>query len=779
MRDLFHLFFVIFLMIFTVIGCSKAEDAVRGIQGQLLVRPYDLRMEFDGLTYNLCWEYDPQITPVYKVFHFPDREQDGVLLAQVTSRNIPVSLLSVNGSLVNDGYLAVQAVTERGEESELSDMIELRLNTVKPQEAEFNMAEQIIMVNLLRRAHNYDELLLVKSIQGIINRKYNMPKIYILHRRAGADGNSVVDLTEGDVKWLKAAVERIGASLVELEPYELLEMYKDELSGQVIYDVTKTENVIPTDVNHYWTVPLAVTLAGLYDAVVVPEEIPGLPVVFDFRDKDWTKLEAYEWAIEELIPKVNKEIVFLNDAHTPYNIDFAIDKQAFYMDLNSIEGSPERDMALRILWMYPRITPVMAWTEKYTPVDGTNEYRTVKLIDESGHTLIPDVGACATNFSFHTRVPANNPIVHHVRYVEYEEDKYYVTFIYSDGDAIGYINTHLYQAWHWNNKARGEAPIGWQISPYLGTIAPHITETYYNEATINDEFVMGINGYGYSLPGRLNKLGYLDAYLYKVEELLSVMDFKVTCIVDYEAHMDSIDAWIGEYAKRTPLDALFIEGGAIDEKIGPVVSPLYARTGPVQRTFERRDGGYLNTFVMWHRGRFVNANAATAFGADSSDNVLSAIQSIVQDPMKNTRFIYIYVFVYFMNPSQIAEVVSMLPENVVPVKPSEFSNLFLEHNLGKGKVTNEVAVRNLNIYRGRDKENAVFVSVELDDAVQNIEVLYRLEGRDELFTRKLKNIGNGRYAVTIPEWTNKGYTEVIPVQLRIRDADGGITLVEC
>lgn len=776
MRHFVHLFSVLFLITLGAVGCSSGYNALGEVQEVLQGRPIDLRIKFNGLTYDLCWDYDPQAAVVYNVYYFPDKDSEGLLRAQVVTRRVPIALLRESGLSISRGYLAVQAMTEGGGESELSDLIQLQLDTVETLEEEHNVPEQIIMVNLLRRAYNYDELLLVKSIQGIINRKYNMPKIYIIHRRAGADGNSVVDLTEGDVKWLKAAVDKLGASLVEVEPSELLEMYKDDLAGQVVYDKTRTESVIPTDVKHYWTVPLAVTYAGLHDAVVVSEEIPGLPVLFDFRDKDWTKLEAYEWVIKELVPKVNKDLVFLNDAYTPYNIDFAIDKQALYMDLNSMEGSPERDVALKILKMFPRITPVFAWTEKYTPVDGTNEYRTVKLIDQSGHTLIPDVGACATNFSFHTRVPARNPIAQHVKYIEYEDDKYYVTFIYSDGDAIGYINTHLYQAWHWNNKGRGEVPIGWQISPYLGTIVPHITETYYNEATPNDEFVMGINGYGYSLPGRLNRLGYLDEYLYKVEELLPVMDYKTTCIVDYEPTMDSIDAWIGEYAKKTELNALFIEGGAIDERIGPVASPLYDRTGPVQRIFKRGDGGYLSTFVMWHRGRFVHGDAAVAFGADRNDNVVGAIESIVQDPMKTTKFIYVYVFVYFMNPSQIAEAASMLPGGVIPVKPSEFANLFLEHNFGKGEVTNEITVENVNVYRGSKEENAVFVSVELGDMPRNVEVLYGLGSSEELFTRRLKNIGGMRYAIAIPEWTNAGYTMVTPVMLRIRDMNGGITV---
>jgi hypothetical protein len=184
---------------------------------------------------------------------------------------------------------------------------------------------RIFLVDLTKRDYDYDELLLVKTMQGIVNRKHDEQLVYVIHRGAGADGNSVMEMTPGDIKWLNAAITTLGMGTVtvEVEPCELLEMFKNDFSGQVIYDKSKTENVIPTNVTHYWTVPLAVTYAGLYDAVVVSEEIPGLPVLFDFRNNNWTKLEAYEWVIEGLIPKVNREIVFLNDAYTPYNSHFA------------------------------------------------------------------------------------------------------------------------------------------------------------------------------------------------------------------------------------------------------------------------------------------------------------------------------------------------------------------------------------------------------------------------------------------------------------------------
>jgi hypothetical protein len=457
-----------------------------------------------------------------------------------------------------------------------------------------------------------------------------------------------------------------------------------------------------------------------------------------------------------------------------YNIDFVVYKKALYMDLNSVEGSEERNMALRILKMFPRITPVMAWTEKYTLVDGTNESRTVKLVDESGHTLIPDVGACAANFSFHNKIPAENRIAQHVRYIEYDDDKYYVTFIYSDGDAIGYINTYLYQAKQWNNNARGRVPIGWQISPYLGLIAPYITETYYKEATINDEFVMGINGYGYSLPGHLNRLGYLDEYLQKVQELLPVMDYKAACIVDYEPTMTAINAWISKYAKMTGLNALFIEGGAKDNG-RPVPSPLYQPSGPLQQVFERGDGGYLDTFVMWHRGLYSDPETAVFRGDSADNNIVTAIEKIIQDPLKTTKFIYIYVYVYYMRPSDVSKAISLLPSNVQAVNPSEFANLFLEHNFGKKEVTNTIKVENIDIHKVNGKEGALIVSVELKEAPQTVEVLYKLAGSNEIFTRRLKYLGGNQYEVLIPEWTNKGYAKVTPIKLRIRN-EGGITL---
>lgn len=767
---------VCLILILTLGGCSVEKKEVAHSKEGQLASPKDLRLIFDGISYQLCWEGSFDVPVRYRVYYSSSEsseESPGELVAEVHGRRIPLGLLGQDNSLYENGYLAVQAVSDAGSESPLSDSIVLDLKRVHESTVDYDMPDEILVVDLRYREHDLDDLLKIKCIQGLINRKYNMPKVYVIHRGAGADGDSVVDLTPGDVKWLMAARDRLDAKLVRVEPEELFEMYVDEFDGQVIYDKTKTEDVAPQGVPHYWTIPLAVTYAGVHNAIVTPTELPGLPILFDFRKETWTKLEAYEWAIEELIPKVNKEVAFINDAYAAYNMDYIIDKQALFMDLDYRNNTPERDMIFRILDLYPRITPVFGWSHKYDH-GGHAEYELVNILDRAGHTLISDVGGATTNASFHSRVKSTKPIVQHTRYVEYESDKYYTTFVYSDGDAIGYIDMHLYQAWHWG--ARGKAPIGWQISPYLGIMAPHIAETYYTEATENDEFVLAVNGYGYSLPGRLHRMGHLSRYLYEVENLLSVMDYKTLTIVDYEPTLPAIDAWIKEYAARTSLEALFIEGGAIDENIGPVQSPLYQRGEPLQRVFERRDGGQLATFVMAHRGKFVDTEQAVRRGYEASDNVLGAIQLAINDPMKTNKFIYIYVFVYYMNPNMVADVVSRLPDNVRAVKPSEFANLFKEHQLGEGSITNAVSIENLWIHRGCADENVLFVLADIDQTIEYVEVHYRLEGKEDIYTRRMQNVGGTRYAVVIPEWTKDGYTKVTPVRLRIREKNGDITI---
>lgn len=767
---------VICLIVLMLMGCSVSNN--RGVEMSIRDhRPTDLRVEYDGLSYKLMWEYEPHIDAKYEVYYCLDEEflEDSTeILAEVFERRISLGLIGDYSMFEQGGYLSVRGVDTKGVKSPFSEPISIMFNRDKPIVKEYGIPDEIIVIDLRREKHDIDTLLMVKCIQGLVNRESNTPKVYVLHRGAGPDGDSVIELAPGDLKWLMTAKERLEAELVQMSPEELFEAYRANVKGQIIYDKKKTEDVEPFDVEHYWTIPLAVTYAGISNAVVTPNEIPDLPIIFDFRDKDWTKLEAYQWAIDELLPRVGKEVVFLNDAFAAYNTDYVIDKQAFFMDLDSTPGTPEREIALQILEAYPKITPVHAWTHKY----GSGEYNIVKLVDESGQTNITDVGGVMTNFSFHSRIAASKPIVQHAQFEEYDPDKYYVTFIYSDGDALGYINQHLYQWWHWNDRGRGSVPIGWQMSPYLGIISPYIMETYYNESTLNDHFVMAVNGYGYSLPGRRNRLGTLEAYLYETENMLSTMDFRSICIVDYEHEMTSIDNWIKKYAKRVGIDALFIEGGAIDEAIGPVESPLYTRSGPIQRVFDKPDGNRLATFVMSHRGRFVDEASAVRGGTQGEDNVVSVVNSIINDPMKDTRFIYIYVFVYYMNPTMVWRAASELPDNVKVVGPEEFAYLFKEHQYGEKSITNQATVRDLKIMRGRQEESVLLLSANVDGAVEYVDLLYELEGTDGLFVRRMKNMGGDRYAIDIPEWTKDGKTDVCPVSIRIRTKDKGVTIKE-
>jgi len=88
------------------------------------------------------------------------------------------------------------------------------------------------------------------------------------------------------------------------------------------------------------------------------------------------------------------------------------------------------------------------------------------------------------------------------------EDKVYVAFVLSDGDAVwDMIN---FQTGNWLKPERGTFPFSWEMQPLMIHLGPGILRYYYDTASENDYFVTGPSGAGYTYPSRQpDPAGYL------------------------------------------------------------------------------------------------------------------------------------------------------------------------------------------------------------------------------------------------------------------------------
>ncbi|KXH34010.1 hypothetical protein CSIM01_02345 [Colletotrichum simmondsii] len=140
-----------------------------------------------------------------------------------------------------------------------------------------------------------DEQILLVSLQGLVNRR--QPRLYLYWSQ-----NSAFPDDEVNEAWLRhLETEGYRSADATSSPLQLVDKYKSEIRGAVIYD-TK----LPDTIN------LASTLAGLHGAVLATEELArrfNISTTEDLRGRFKNKFELYDHAAREVWPKVTDRII--------------------------------------------------------------------------------------------------------------------------------------------------------------------------------------------------------------------------------------------------------------------------------------------------------------------------------------------------------------------------------------------------------------------------------------------------------------------------------------
>lgn len=293
--------------------------------------------------------------------------------------------------------------------------------------------------------------------------------------------------------------------------------------------------------------PVAMTLAGLEDAIAVPEEsglsdrlLSRLPVLADLRGRFASRAEASRWALQELMPRCNRRAVFSqNDTNGQgdpdiFSLDLAVMERMFVFNLDFWEARRPDHFALiqEILGRLEPMSPMYGW--------GTSEAAMMVAMGPSGTFLI--CTGCP-NLSFHKKVPARHwPFRTRRRFDPNQvrlRDRCYVTFMVNEGDTLKWMGSVM-GAGRWLEASRGRLPINWGVSPFITEQFPGLMEYFYETSSEQDVFVSSISGYGYYGPKHSAQAGALAD---REAALLGPTDVTVGSI--YAVH-GMLDATCGE-----------------------------------------------------------------------------------------------------------------------------------------------------------------------------------------------------------------------------------------
>ena len=274
------------------------------------------------------------------------------------------------------------------------------------------------------------------------------------------------------------------------------------------------------------TIPIAITMAGIRGLVATDANtaarFPHAPVVEDMRGRWQSKVEAYRWAVEHLLPQCARhavgslEVGEKAESFWSPAVDYLVGERAFVHSLCVHPERPEEaELWHRTASQMEREAFAVGWSVppdiEATYVDACSRHHLAQLCSSGG-----------TNLSFHQHIAAKAPLRQkHAREGDVRLEKaVYITFSQTDGDAL-HSMTNLQQG-QWASALRGSVPMGWWIAPRLSAgLGPALLEYYCRTATPNDYLVAGPSGAGYNYPSVYDGL---DRFLALTREHMRLSD---------------------------------------------------------------------------------------------------------------------------------------------------------------------------------------------------------------------------------------------------------------
>ena len=272
----------------------------------------------------------------------------------------------------------------------------------------------------------------------------------------------------------------------------LFKSYKDRLDKLVVCNF---------DDNDY-TFNMALLMACAEDALPVSEELKDELVaefgwdkkIVDIRH-NWSNItEAYNWALEEIMPKLNKQLVFSiglrddwrNGGWRIYDYAVASRSFAFWVDDKTTTGKNIIKAILNTSG-YPKNAVVMGYGMHGDDLNLTTN-------PEGFGFVVSDLFPNASYYSsFPTRTfEGSQP---ESVALDAETGKVYVALHWSDGDNIMFDHNGGLNIWQ--QEARGQVPVSMTLGTALMEVAPFILQYYYETRTPNDELMGGPSGMQY------------------------------------------------------------------------------------------------------------------------------------------------------------------------------------------------------------------------------------------------------------------------------------------
>jgi len=309
-----------------------------------------------------------------------------------------------------------------------------------------------------------------RALQGLINQK--SAEVYLINNPW--DWDPLKDCGKPYIELPRLTGTNAGLRT-------LFQKYQGQVKKMFIFDPDKD-----------WTWYLALMSGSQQDGIPVTEPIKDELIsefgwkgdVEDFRNIWSNRIEAYDWALANLMPHCTKKVIFVAADYDSPITDYAVASKGFVFWLDFDKERPEVEKIFRTPG-YGVGTSLMGYANTG---DAGN-------IVANPHGIGYVVSVLYANGSFWSSFPNKTYTQTPGKAIKTEAGKVYAHIMWSDGDNLEFDQNPLYKFWH--DPARGKVPVATALAPALQEIDSPLLDWYYSKITTNDELVAGPTGFQY------------------------------------------------------------------------------------------------------------------------------------------------------------------------------------------------------------------------------------------------------------------------------------------
>lgn len=505
-----------------------------------------------------------------------------------------------------------------------------------------------------------EEKLMLVSLQGIL---------------AQAESRIAISLPE-DFK--EDIINDYGREIVPATPWELVDMFKDEVNGYVTYDIAPDglESLyedVATSRNK------ASTIAGADKCIMIREgefeelaKEHGLEKRWDAVDDFYSEYDAFEYFKD----KLNPNYITIQDPTNSASRDIGIALRSPFHYVRSNDGKLDeadlQDQDKILQWMNSGGAALGWHADEVGGVARCSRYGVMTLPSDHADNLTVYAGL--------ESIPLEQkPYIVNERT---DTNKHYVTIQLTDGDNLQ-MHVNSYRQGKYAEKYRGDFPFGWSTSPALFTMAPCIQRWYYKHNTFKDDFMGAVSGLGYVNPYEMPKTS-LTEYGELTGQYMEANDLKTLALLMDSNENNLLNPDFNN-DNETGGNNLWTITEAFSSQDSITGGFLYF--GDKYRSTQAPGGVIWSNgkpFVMlretiWGKTKVDSVNDASGVESSYRDVTLEAIAHRVNnystDATKVEGYSAICLAYWDYNLSDVDKLIKMFDEDVVVVGPTEFIDI--------------------------------------------------------------------------------------------------------